>query len=38
MHGQGKMIHPNGEVYEGTFDNDKAEGLGKFLNKKGELY
>ncbi len=38
MQGTGKFIHSNGEVYEGEFVNDKANGYGKFERESGEIY
>ena len=38
MHGSGKLIHANDEVYEGEFVDDKANGYGKYINEKGEVY
>ena len=26
------------EYYEGSFANDKKDGVGKYINKKGEVY
>ena len=28
--GKGKVTYPNGDVYEGTFENDKRTGPGKY--------
>ena len=32
MHGVGKMIYPNGDVYEGKLLNGKGNGLGIYVN------
>ena len=32
MHGKGKLVHANHEIYEGDFVGDKANGYGKYLN------
>ncbi len=36
--GQGKMIWPNGDIYEGLFRNGKRHGLGKRINMDGSEY
>jgi len=36
MHGNGKLMHVNSEVYEGEFVDDKANGFGKYINDRGE--
>lgn len=30
MHGKGTITHPNGDVYEGEWSNDLANGFGIF--------
>lgn len=30
MHGKGKLIWKEGEIYEGQFENDKFHGNGKY--------
>lgn len=38
-HGRGKLVYPNGCVYEGEFKNNKRHGYGIFKNQKGvEIY
>ena len=36
MHGKGKLLYKNGDVYEGDWKNDKRDGSGKlnYLNDK----
>ena len=38
MHGKGKLVHANHEIYEGDFIEDKANGHGKYINDNGEMY
>ena len=37
-HGPGRLIHDNGDVYEGDWKNDKACGFGKFIFSDGAKY
>jgi hypothetical protein len=37
-HLKGKMIFPNGDVYEGSFENDVINGKGKLVTKNGLIY
>ena len=32
------MIHKNGDVYTGEFQNDKVHGKGKFIHENGAVY
>ena len=32
MHGLGKLVHSNGDIYEGQWENNKANGYGKYIN------
>jgi hypothetical protein len=34
----GKFVHPDGDVYEGEWQNDKANGHGVFTRKNGGRY
>lgn len=36
--GQGRLIHDDGDVYEGNWLNDKAHGRGIYLHKDGSTY
>jgi len=36
--GRGKLIHNDGDVYEGEWVNDKAEGRGVYLHSNGAKY
>lgn len=38
MHGKGQLIHSNGEIYEGQWKNDKANGFGKYKHSDGAIY
>ncbi|ACI60398.1 TPA: hypothetical protein VPF83_001584 [Streptococcus pyogenes] len=38
MNGEGKLVYPNGDIYEGTFKNGLFEGKGTFTAKTGWLY
>lgn len=37
-HGEGQIIYPNGCVYEGMWENDKASGMGILKLLNGEIY
>ena len=37
-HGRGRLIHADGDVYEGYWKNDKANGQGKYTHLDGALY
>jgi hypothetical protein len=32
--GKGRLIHADGDIYEGEWYNDKAHGIGNTLDKK----
>ena len=36
--GKGRLIHANGDVYEGHWFNNKAHGLGIFIQIYGTRY
>lgn len=36
--GPGRIIHADGEVYEGQFRNDKSHGFGIYLFADGSRY
>lgn len=36
--GYGRLIHPTGDMYEGEWANDKANGQGVFENLEGYSY
>lgn len=36
--GQGRLIHGDGDVYEGTWVDDKAEGFGVYTHLDGAKY
>lgn len=38
MNGFGKMIHAEGEVYEGNWVNGKSNGEGTYTQSNGTLY
>ena len=38
MNGQGKIIFPNGEIYEGGFLHNSRHGKGKLTYPNGEIY
>ena len=38
MHGKGKLFTSKGNIYEGEFKNNKAEGYGIFYNSNGDKY
>jgi hypothetical protein len=35
---QGKLIFPNGDVYEGEFEKDLPHGEGKYIFSNGSVY
>ena len=35
---QGRLIHSDGDVYEGEWRDDKAEGKGTYLHMDGSTY
>lgn len=32
------MIHANGDIYTGSWENDKANGFGTFIDSQGAKY
>jgi hypothetical protein len=38
MDGQGKLVFPDGHIYEGAWHNDKMEGQGKLIWANGDIY
>lgn len=36
--GRGKIIHNDGDVYEGEWKEDKAEGKGIYIRYLGSIY
>ena len=36
--GRGRLIHAEGDVYEGEWFNDKAHGIGKYKHLDGAMY
>ena len=36
--GRGKLVHNDGDIYEGDWVNDKAEGRGTYLHSNGAKY
>ncbi len=34
----GKLIHTDGDIYEGEWVNDKAHGIGTYIHKDGSNY
>ena len=36
--GKGRLIHSDGDVYEGDWVNDKAEGFGVYTHMDGAQY
>ena len=36
--GYGRLIHSDGDVYEGEWNNDKAEGNGTYYHSDGAKY
>jgi hypothetical protein len=36
--GKGKFSYVNGDVYDGEWENDKANGNGVYLHKDGSIY
>jgi len=36
--GKGRLIHTDGDVYEGDWLNDKAHGHGTYYHKEGPSY
>ena len=36
--GYGRLIHPTGDMYEGDWQGDKANGSGTFSNLEGYTY
>lgn len=37
-HGKGTQLWPDGAKYEGSWDNDRANGFGKFWHIDGDIY
>jgi hypothetical protein len=35
---RGRLIHVDGEYYEGWWLNNKANGYGKYVDKMGNIY
>jgi len=38
FHGKGKMVWPNGEMYEGLWKNNERSGKGRNLYHNGDIY
>ena len=36
--GKGRLIHSDGDVYEGDWQNDKAHGRGTYIHMDGAKY
>jgi hypothetical protein len=36
--GKGEQVWPNGSIYEGYWDDDKANGYGRLLHPNGDVY
>lgn len=36
--GYGRLIHADGDAYEGEWKNDKAHGKGKYIHLDGAIY
>ena len=36
--GKGRLIHGDGDIYEGLWLNDKAHGEGKYIHTDGAIY
>jgi hypothetical protein len=36
--GMGKQIWPDGSLYEGFWDKDKANGMGRLIHSDGDVY
>ena len=36
--GKGKLIHGDGDIYEGDWIDDKANGYGVYLHSNGAVY
>ena len=36
--GKGRLIHSDGDYYEGEWKEDKAEGYGKYKHVEGAMY
>ncbi len=37
-YGRGRLIHADGDVYEGEWLNDKAHGKGVYIHRDGASY
>ncbi len=37
-HGNGKLLHADGDYYEGEWVEDKAQGTGKYIHFNGAQY
>lgn len=38
MHGKGKIVYKNGDVYDGEWRNGSKDGKGKMVYKNGDIY
>jgi hypothetical protein len=36
--GKGRLVHTNGNIYEGEFNDYKPEGIGKLVKVNGFVY
>lgn len=36
--GYGKLVHEDGDIYEGNWENDKANGYGEYTQKNGTVF
>ena len=37
-YGKGRLIHSDGDVYEGEWENDRAHGIGIYSHNDGARY
>ena len=38
MHGKGRLVHADGDIYDGEWKADKANGRGTYIHVNGACY
>jgi len=38
FHGEGRMTHANGDIYQGRYEHGRANGFGVLIDVEGSVY